>query len=116
MRLFRHSLQQSRSGKSLTMKVQIDDRFGKTVVNFSKVTGWRKELADKFFVLDASDWTDDVARVYIALEVLKGAKNRREAMQFVNVVKSMTKLEVHFWASKLLSTGRAVRAWRVMYG
>jgi hypothetical protein len=98
------------------MKVQIDDRFGKTVVNFSKVTGWRKELAEKFFVLDSQDWTDDAARVYIALEALKGTKSRREAVHFMNVVKAMTKLEIHFWASKLLSNERAARAWRVMYG
>lgn len=116
MRLFRHSLQRSSSGKSLTMKVQIDDRFGKTVVNFSKVTGWRKEIAEKFFVLDSEDWTDDAARVYIALEVLKSAKNRSEAVQFMNIVMTMTKLEVHFWASKLLSNERATRALRVMYG
>lgn len=115
MRHFRHSLQQSNTGKSLILKVQIDDRFGKTVINFSKVTGWRKELAEKIFMLDSKEWADDTARVYIALEVLKGTRNRREALHFMNEVKTMTKLEVHFWASKLLSNERAARALRILY-
>jgi len=118
MRFFKHSLQESKSGKSVLLRVQIDDRFGKTMVNFSKVTGWRKEVAQKYLSLELEtddEWGDDVARVYVGLEVLKSARNRYEAIQFVNIVKSLTKLEVHFWASKFLSNERTIRAWRVLY-
>lgn len=115
MRFFKHSLQESKSGKSVLLRVQIDDRFGKTMVNFSKVTGWRKEVAQKYLELETGEWGDDVARVYVGLEVLKSARNRYEAIQFVNIVKSLTKLEVHFWASKFLSNERTIRAWRVLY-
>ena len=116
MRNFRHQLTVSKSGKSALLRVEVSDSLGKRMINLSRVTGWRKDLALKHLSIDSEDWNLDTARVYLALETLKLARDRYEGFSFINTVKSLSSFEVHFWASKFLSNDKARRAWRVMYG
>ena len=86
------------------------------MINLSSVTGWKKDLVLKHLSFDSEDWSVDTARVYVALETLKVARDRYEGFRFINIIKSLSSFEVHFWASKFLSNDKARRAWRVMYG
>lgn len=46
---------------------------------------------------------------------MKCAKDQKEGLDFINVVKTLNKLELHFWTSKFMSDERAKRAWRAFY-
>jgi len=82
----------------------------------STVRGWRAALAYKHFTLEPKEWDTNVARQFVAMEVLKSAKNRYEAHKFINATKLLGSMEIHFWASKfLLGRTRARKAWRCLY-
>ena len=115
MRNFNHVLSQSKSGKTVFLKIDIDDRFGKQSINYSSVTGWRSRLASKHLSFESEEWNDDVARNYVGLEALRGAKNQYEAHQFIEAVKALSRMEVHFWANKFLTNEKSVKAWRSFY-
>ncbi len=47
--------------------------------------------------------------------MLKSAKDRYEALRFIEEVRSHSSMEVHFWAYKFLSSEKAIKAWRALY-
>lgn len=116
MRSINHALCISKSGKSAILKIEVDDRFGKKTINFSSVKGWRKDLALKHLSFESKEWDDNIVRVYIGIEVLKCSKDREEALDYINVIKSLSKIEVHFWSNKFLTTDRTRMGWRSFYG
>lgn len=115
MRDYKHLLCQSKSGKSVMFRVDIDDRFGKQVINFASVSGWRSKLALNHLFFETEDWNDDVARKYVGIQVLRCAKNKYEALEFINLVKSLSPMEIHFWANKFMINEKSRKAWRAMY-
>lgn len=113
----KYSVEKSESGKTAGIVAFIEDRFGRGKVSFAMVRGWRRELALKYLKLDPQGWSDDVARAYVGIEALKCAKNRTEALKFLEVVKGLSQLEIHFWSTKFLNgNARARKAWRALYG
>ena len=112
MRNFNHLLCESKTGKSAVLKIEVDDRFGKQMVNFSSVKGWRKDLALKYLSFESKEWNNNVARIYVGMQVLKSAKDRYEAVKFVSIIKSLNSADVLFWSNKFLTTGKTKRAWR----
>lgn len=115
MRDYKHSLCQSKSGKSVLFKINIDDRFGKQTLNLVAVSGWRNKLALTYLFFQTEEWNDDVRRKYVGINVLKCAKNKFEAVEFINIVKSLSLMEIHFWANKFMTNKNSRRAWRTMY-
>jgi len=115
LRIFNHILKPSKSGKSVIFKINIDDRFGKQVVNYSSVTGWRCRLAMRHLFFDSEDWNEDVTRKFIGLQALRCAKDKYEALKFIEEVNALSSMEVHFWAYKFLTNEKAVKAWRALY-
>lgn len=95
----------------------VEDRFGRYRICYSRVRGWRRELALKHLKLDTQGWNDDAERTYVGIEALKCARDEGEALKFLETVKGLDRLEVHFWTTKFLNGNkRARRAWRVLYG
>lgn len=116
MRNINHLLCESKTGKSAVLKVEVDDKFGKKAVNFASVKGWRKDLALKYLLFESKQWNDNVVRMYLGLQVLKCAKDRYEAIKFINVIKSLSGIDVHFWSNKFLTSDKAKKAWRSFHG
>jgi len=105
-----------RTDKTTYLCIEVEDRKGIKKVQLARVYGWKAELAYKFFNFDADGWSEDVARAFIGLNALRIAGDEWEARKYINVIKEMNKLDVHFWVSKFLSDrDRADRAWRAMY-
>ena len=96
--------------------MEIDDRYGRQNVSFSALKGWRMMLAEKYLLCQSEEWTDDVARKFVVMKVLSCAKNEFEGMKFLNLVKSHSTFEIHFWASKFLLHDRTAKAWKTLYG
>ena len=115
MRDYKHSLCQSKSGKSVMFRMDIEDRFGKQTINFVSVSGWRNKLALTHLFFETEEWNEDVRRKYVGLQVLRCAKNKYEALEFINVVKSLSLMEIHFWANKFMTNERSRSAWRALY-
>jgi len=115
MRDYKHVLCQSKSGKSVIFKVDIDDRFGKQTINFASVSGWRSKLALNHLFFETEDWNDDVARKYVCIQVLRCAKDKYEALEFINLVKTLSSMEINFWANKFMTNEKASKAWRSLY-
>lgn len=115
MRELNHNLVKSTSGKSVTLKVCIDDRYGKQDVVFSTLYGWRMRLAEKHLFVSSKEWDDDVARKYVGMKVLSGSKDEYEGIKFLNIVKEHSVSEVYFWSSKFLVNPKAGSAWRTLY-
>jgi hypothetical protein len=116
MRNINHLLCESKTGKSAVLKIEIDDRFGKKTVNFSSVKGWRKDLALKYLLFESKEWNDNVVRTYIGLEILKCTKDKHEAIKFINTMKSLNCIDLHFWSNKFLTNAKTKKAWRSFYG
>lgn len=115
MRDYKHTLCQSKSGKSVMFRIYVDDRFGKQEINFTSVTGWRNEFALTHLSFELGEWNDDVRRKYVGIQGLKCAKNKYEAIEFLNIVKSLSSLEIHFWANKFMTNEKSRKAWRSLY-
>lgn len=117
MRTVKYSVEKSGSGKTAGVVATVEDRFGRGKISFARVRGWRRELALKYLKLDPQGWSDDVARAYVGIEALKCARNMNEALKFLEAVKELSQLEVHFWSTKFLNGSiKARRAWRALYG
>ena len=116
MRTFTHTLVQSKTKKSVILQVEIDDRFGKKVVNFSSVVGWRKDLALKYLSSEPQESNEEIARTYVGLQALKCAREKQEGLAFLNIVNSLTGMELFFWSNKFLTSDKAKKAWRSLYG
>ena len=115
MRVYNHILIPSKSGKSVIFQINIDDRFGKQTINHSSVTGWRCKIALKNLVFNSENWDDDVTRKFIGLRVLKAAKTKHEASEFIEQVRPHSSMEVNFWAYKFLSNDKAIKSWKALY-
>ena len=105
----------SKSGKSVIFRIDIDDRFGKQSINFLSIRGWRAKIAMQYLTFQTEDWDDDVERKYVAIQMIKFAKDKYEALNYINKTKELTGFEVHFWASKFLTNENAARAWNILY-
>ena len=115
MRTFNHALVASKSGKSMLFRVTINDREGERMMTLSSVMGWRAALAGKYLSFDSDEWGDQAARMFVGLNVLSAAKDRTEAIHYIDIVKTIGSAEAHFWASKFLNNDRARYAWRAFY-
>lgn len=118
MRRTNHLLTKSKSGKSIALKVEIDDRYGRKNVTFSVLRGWRMFLAEKYLIGQSEEsekWTDDVARKFVTMKVISCARNEFEGIKFLNLVKGHSTLEIHFWASKFMLHDKAARSWKMLY-
>ena len=115
MRNFNHCLTTSKSGKSVIFRITVDDRFGEQTINFFSVTGWRARLATTYLSFETEEWNDDVVRKFVGINVLKASKDKFEAMQQIDQVKSLGNMEVHFWANKFLTNDNSAKAWRALY-
>jgi hypothetical protein len=115
MRNYKHVLSQSKSGKTVIFRVDIDDMFGKHAIKFASVSGWRTKLALKHLFFETEDWNDDVARKYVGMQVLRSAKNTYDALESLNLVRILSSMEVHFWANKFMINQKSGKAWRAMY-
>ena len=115
MRMFNHCLATSKSGKSELFRVTVNDRDGERLVTLSSVTGWRAKLARRYLSFDSDEWDDATVRTFVGLNTLSVAKDRIEAIHYINVVKTIGSTEAHFWANKFLTNDRAGRAWRAFY-
>ena len=115
MRQLNHLLVKSKSGKSIILKIEINDKYGKQKINFSILKGWRMFLIEKYLLGSSEEWTDDVARKFIAMKVLTSAKNEFEGAKFLNIVKNHSTFEIHFWASKFMLHDKTSRSWKILY-
>ena len=109
MRAFNHCLAASRSGKSMLFRITVNDRYGERMITLSSVTGWRATLARRYLSLDSNEWNDQAVRTFVGLNVLSAAKDRCEAIHYIDTVKSIGSAEIHFWASKFLNSDKAPR-------
>ncbi len=115
MREFSHCLFVSKSGKSVKFKIDVNDRFGKQTMDFLSVVGWRAALAMKYLSFEEKEWNDKTVQKFVSLHVIKTARNKFEAMQFIEQVKILGSMEVHFWANKFLMNKNSAKAWRAFY-
>lgn len=115
MRTFNHCLTSSRSGKSVIFRITVNDQDGESTIPLSMVMGWRAELARKYLTFDSDEWNDTAARTFVGLNVLSAAKDKFEAIHYVDIVKSIGNTEAYFWASKFLSNDKARGAWKAFY-
>ncbi len=115
MRVYNHILEPSKSGKSVIFKINVDDVYGKQTINYSSVTGWRGRLALLHLIFNSEEWNDDVTRKFVGLRVLRCAKDKYEGLQFIDEVKALSNMELHFWAYKFLGNQKAEKAWRALY-
>jgi len=104
------------NGASAGFLIDIQDRFGKAKVILSMVRGWRRELALKHLTFNSDKWDSSAIKAYVGIQALKAAKNRGEALHFLKIVETLSRFELHFWASKFLSNEKARKAWRAFYG
>ena len=115
MRSINHCITTSKSGKSAHFRIIVDDRFGKQAVTISSVTGWRAKLATKYLLFDTAEWNDSTVRQFVGIHVVKAARDKFEARQYIEHIKSLGSMEVHFWANKFLINENAPKAWRAFY-
>ena len=115
MRAFNHCLAASRSGKSMLFRVTVNDRDGERMITLSSVLGWRAKLARRYLAFDSDEWNDTAVRTYVGLNALGAARDKIEAIHYIDTVRSMGSMEAHFWASKFLTNDRARSAWRALY-
>jgi len=115
LRALNHCLINSKSGKSAFFRVLINDRYGETKVTLASVSGWRAHLAKKYLSFDSAEWNDHTVRRYVGIKALGVARDRQEAVHYIDLVRSMGSTEAHFWASKFLGNDRAHSAWRALY-
>ncbi|MDE0525349.1 MAG: hypothetical protein OXI27_01940 [Thaumarchaeota archaeon] len=116
MRIYRHVLQKSKSGKSILFRIYVSDVFGEQKFNYASLSGWRAELAEKHLLFDHDDWNDDIARKFVGIMALKIAHDRYQGTQFLNRVKQESDMEIHFWAYQFLRNPKAPGAWKMLNG
>ena len=111
-------LLEGRGGRQyVVLRAYVQDRFGTRKIPLMRLCGWRGELVLRHLKLDGGASYDEVALVFTGMKVVRFSRSREEALRFLNRVKELSRLELHFWASKFLLDGRkAFRAWRALYG
>ena len=116
MRMYDYALVVHKSGEKASFRTTINDRYGTQTIDLSSVRGWRCTIASKHLMFETDKWSDDVTRKFVGMHVLKCAKNQKEAVQFLDTVKSLGTAEIHFWAYKFISNKKTSKAWRSFYG
>ena len=116
MRVFHHILEKSKSGKSTIFKIYVNDIHGKQNINYVSVSGWRAKIAEKYLHFDQEDWDNNTARKFVGMMILKAARNKYQAIQFLNHVKIESNAEIHFWSYQFLVNTKASTAWKVLNG
>jgi len=116
MRVYHHTLQRSKSGKSIIFKIHVNDSFGEQKIKYASLSGWRAKLAEKHLLFDQENWDDDIARKFVCMTVLKVAQDRYQGTKFLNHVKNESDMEIHFWAYQFLKSEKAKTAWKVLNG
>ncbi len=116
MRVYHHTLQRSKSGKSIIFRIYVNDAFGEQRINYASLSGWRAQLAEKHLLFDHEDWNDDVARKFVGMMVLKAAHDQYQGTQFLNHVKEESEMAIHFWAHQFLKNRKASSAWKILNG
>ena len=58
---------------------------------------------------------ENAVRTFVGLNALSAARDKREALHYIETVKSIGSMEAHFWANKFLNNDRARAAWRALY-
>lgn len=116
MRVYRHVLQKSKSGKSIIFKIYVNDIFGEGKINYASLTGWRADLAERHLFFDQEDWNDNIARKFVGMMVLRMAHDRYQGTRFLNHVKQESDMEIHFWANQFLRNNKAPSAWKLLNG
>ena len=99
----------------MLFRITINDRYGEKMITISSVSGWRAKLAKKYLLFDSDEWDDITVRTFVGLNALSAAKDKFEAIHYIDTVQSMGRTEAHFWASKFLSNEKARSAWRALY-
>lgn len=81
----------------------------------STLRGWRATLINTI-KFETNSWDDDIAKQFVIMEVLKSAKDKPEGIKFLASAEILSRMEIHFWASKfLLEQTHARKAWRAFY-
>lgn len=115
MRRFNHCMAASKSGKSVTFKVTVDDRFGIHTYTLASTKGWRVKFVVKHLAFESEKWDDGTVMRFVGLHVVKAASDRFEALRYLEQLKTIGNMEVHFWASKFLTNKNACKAWTALY-
>ncbi|MEM1967330.1 MAG: hypothetical protein QXN23_01705 [Candidatus Caldarchaeum sp.] len=117
MREVSYVLDGQRDRQYVALKAFIQDRFGVQKIPLTRLRGWRGELVLRHLKLENESSDYEAALVFIGMKVVRFSRSREEALKFLNRVRELSRLELHFWASKfLLDDKKAFRAWRALYG
>ena len=116
MRVYRHVLQKSKSGKSITFRIYVRDAFGEQKINYASLSGWRARLAEKHLFFDQEDWSDGIARKFVGMMTLRIAHDQYQGMRFLNRVREESEMEINFWAHHFLKNKRTPNAWKILNG
>jgi len=116
LREIKHLIQDT--GQSASFQVTVNDRYGLHRFSLGMVRGWRRELAVRHLkVAERERWDVETVRAFVGIYALKAAKDREEALRYLDMVKHMEKLDIYFWSCVFLTNPRrGLRAWRVLYG
>ncbi len=67
--------------------------------------------------MERERWDPETVRAFVGIYALKAARDREEALRYLDVVKHMEKLDIYFWSCVfLINPNKGLRAWRVLYG
>jgi hypothetical protein len=106
------------SGQSVSFQVTVNDHYGFRRFTLGMVRGWRRELALRHLkIVEQEKWDAETVRAFVGIYALKAARDKEEALRYIDIVKHMEKLEIYFWSCVfLMNLKRGLRAWRVLYG
>ena len=106
------------SGHSVSFQVTVNDHYGFRRFTLGMVRGWRRELALKHLkIVEQEKWDAETVRAFVGIYALKAAREREEALRYIDLVKHMEKLDIYFWSCVfLMNPKRGLRAWRALYG
>lgn len=99
----------------MLFRITVNDRYGEKMITLASVSGWRAKLARKYLLFDSDEWDDTTVRTFVGLNALSAARDKPEAIHYIDTVKSIGRTEAHFWASKFLNNDRTRVAWRAFY-
>lgn len=102
--------------KAAYLRVGFEENGERKRFRFSRVHGWRADLAYKLSNTAANDWDDDVVRASVSLNKLGIARDGLEARGYVSAIGGMRKLDLHYRFDRFLSDrDKDDRAWGCFY-
>jgi len=116
MRIIQYTLRNG--GKTFELQAIINDKHGRQTITYSRLTGWRKDLAEKHIEPNTANNFLEIIKIYVTMEAIKAAKTPDEALKFIDIVKALTRGDIYFWASSFLDKNlnkKAQKAWRILY-